>query len=71
MRACVLAYLATAATATRVLSGGGLPLLKPRAFGRRAVLPAADKTMARVGDTIKALMENEREYTDAEWKEVL
>ena len=51
MRACVLAYLATAATATRVLSGGGLPSLNPRTFGRRPLLPvpAADKTMT-VGD---------------------
>ena len=59
MRACVLACLATAATATRVLSGGGLPFLKPRTFGRRAVLPvpAADKTMT-VGDDRKHYLDN-------------
>ena len=59
MRACVLAYLATAATATRVLSGGGLPSLKPRTFGRRAVLPVpvSDKTMV-VGDDRKRFLDN-------------
>ncbi len=65
MRTYALASLATAATATRVLSGGGLPSLKPRVTGRQAVLPAVDKTMVRFGDEVKALLENEREYTDA------
>ena len=68
MRACVLACLATAATATRVLSGGGLPSLKPRTFGRRAVLPvpAAEKTMT-VGDDRKLKLD----FSRTVWRDIL
>ena len=68
MRACVLAYLATAATATRVLSGGGLPSLKSRTFGRRAVLPVpvSDRTMT-VGDERK----NKLDYSLTDWRDLL
>ena len=68
MRACVLACLATAATATRVLSGGGLPLLKKRTFGRRAVLPvpAASETMT-VGDDRKLKLD----FSRTDWRDIL
>ena len=67
MRACVLAFLATAATATRVLSGGRLPSLKPRTFGRRAVLPvpSSDRTMT-LGDERK----NKLDYSPTDWRDL-